>query len=49
MWRGLYGRRGYGSVGGYRRRPIGYSYGATVLIVAVLALLFLYAMGYIGR
>jgi hypothetical protein len=47
MWRRFSGRRGYGPVGGYRRRSVGFSYGGTVLIVAFAALLFLYLMGYL--
>ncbi len=45
MWRRFSGRGGYGPVGGYRRRSVGYSYGATVLIVAMGVLILLYLMG----
>ncbi len=46
MWRGFNRRRGYDTVG-YRRRGVGMSYGATVLIVAIGVLLLLYFMGYL--
>ena len=46
MWRRFSGRRGY-PVGGYRRRSVGMSYAATVLVVAAGALILMYFMGYL--
>ncbi len=47
MWRRFSSRRGHGPVGGYSRGGLGMSYAATVLIVALAAILLLYFMGYL--
>jgi hypothetical protein len=50
MWRRfMMNRRGYRSAMPYRRRGfVTYSYGATVLVVSLGALLILYLLGYIS-